>query len=312
MNVKERTCTICGKVFKEMWNLLTHVGSTHDKIEQFLDPSLHVPKGRIINHKTSDQESKSSDHECHLCQKRFSARYNLKMHQALCHFKEEFKQFIDEKQLQCNICHLKFARIPNLQIHVGVIHKKLDEVLQQSTPGSEQAAKQSLDQLDLDLDLSCDEDLEEPEISQGDIKREREEDKIGDQNGEEDKIEVLNEEENKKEKNSRKRLRVSEKGDQDYSQAKKRKIVSEKVVNVQEKVNLPNTTNTNMDQVSISTKRLKEEDVAHLEGNHQDHATSINRSPRSPNKDEVDKSSDSRDEIDALLSDSDEVQPNNV
>ena len=286
-----------------MWKLLQHVGSTHDRVELFLDPSLHVPKGQTINHKTSENE-------CHLCQKRFSTRYTLKTHQALCHFKEEFKQFIDEKKLQCNICHLKFANKSNLQIHVGVIHKKLDEVLQQSTPSLEQGARQSLDPLDLDLHLSSDEDFEEPEISQGDIKREREEDKIGDQNEEEDKIEVQNEEENKKEKNSRKRLRVSEKGDQDYSQAKKRKIVSEKVVNVQEKVNLPNT--TNVDQVSLSTKRLKEDDVAHLEGNHQDHATSINRSPRSPNKDEVDKSSDSRDEIDDLLSDSDEVQPNNV
>ena len=245
-----------------MWNLLTHVGSTHDKIEQFLDPSLHVPKGRIINHKTSDQESKSSDHECHLCQKRFSARYNLKMHQALCHFKEEFKQFIDEKQLKCNICHLKFANKSNLQIHVGVIHKKLDEVLQQSTPSSEQAAKQSLDQLDLDLDLSSDGEHEETEISQGDIKVENEEDKIEDQN----------EEENKREKNSRKRLRVSEKGDQDYSQAQKRKIVQE-----------------------------------------QDQATGRSNSPSDRNKDssrsqagdEVDKSSDSRDEIDDLLSDSD-------
>ena len=291
--MKERSCNICGKVVKDMWNLLKHVGSAHDKVEQFLDPSLHVPKGQSINHKTSENE-------CHLCQKQFSARYNLKTHQALCHFKEEFKQFIDEKKLKCNICYLKFGNISNLQIHVGVTHKKLDEVLQQSTPRLEHAAKQSLDQLDLDLDLSSDEDLEEPDISQGDIEREREEDNMEDQN----------EEENRKEKNSRKRLRVSEKGDQDYSQAKKRKIVSEKVVNVQEKVNLPNT--TNVDQVSLSTKRLKEDDVAHLEGNHQDHATSINRSPRSPNKDEVDKSSDSRDEIDDLLSDSDEVQSNNV
>ena len=289
INKKERTCTICGVVIHKLRNLLRHVGSTHDKVEEFLDPSLHVSKG-----------SKSSDHECHLCQKRYSARYNLKTHQALCHFKEEFKQFIDEKKLQCKICHLKFANKSNLQIHVGVIHKKLDEVLQQSTPSLEQGARQSLDPLDLDLHLSSDEDFEEPEISQGDIDREREEDKIEDQN----------EEENKQEKNSRKRLRVSEKGDQDYSQAMKRKIVSKTVVNVQEKVNLPNT--TNVDQVSLSTKRLKEDDAAHLEGNHQDHATSINRSPRSPNKDEVDKSSDSRDEIDDLLSDSDEVQPNNV
>ena len=302
--MKERTCNICGVVIHELSHLLQHVGSTHDKVEQFLDPSVHVPKGQTINHKTSENE-------CHLCQKRFSARYNLKTHQAICHFKEEFKQFIDEKQLQCNICHLKFANIWNLQIHVGVTHKKLDEVLKQSTPSSEQAAKQSLDQLDLDLDLSSDGEHEEPEISQGDIKVENEEDKIEDQNEEEDKIEDQNEEENKREKNSRKRLRVSEKGDQDYSQAKKRKIIPKTVVNVQEKVNSPNT--TTVDQVSISTTRLKDsEDVTHLEGNYQDQATSINRSPRSPNKDEVDKSSDSRDEIDDLLSDSDEVQSNNV
>ena len=260
--MKEGTCNICGMVIHDLFNLLKHVGSAHDKVEQFLDPSLHVPKGQSINHKTSENE-------CHLCQKRFSTRYTLKTHQALCHFKEEFKQFIDEKKLRCNICHLKFANKSNLQIHVGVIHKKLDEVLEQSTPSSEQAAKQSLDQLDLDLDLSCDEDLEEPEISQGDIDREREEDKIEDQN----------EEENKQEKNSRKRLRVSEKGDQDYSQAQKRKIVSKGIINAQEQDQATGSSYSSSDRNKDSS--------------------------RSQAGDEVDKSSDSRDEIDDLLSDSD-------
>ena len=64
--------------------------------------------------------------------------------------------------------------------------------------------------------------------------------------------------------------------------------------------------------IEIFMKRLFLPVTVYLEGNYQDQATSINRSPRSPNKDEVDKSSDSRDEIDDLLSDSDEVQSNNV
>ena len=41
---------------------------------------------------------------------------------------------------------------------------------------SEQPAKPSLDQLKLDLDLSSDEDLEEAEISQGDIEKDKEDD----------------------------------------------------------------------------------------------------------------------------------------
>ena len=84
VNVKGRICNICGKVIHEMQSLLRHVGATHDKVEQFLALSLHVPKGQTV-------KQKSSDHECNLCQKQFSARYHLQSHLALCNCKEEFK-----------------------------------------------------------------------------------------------------------------------------------------------------------------------------------------------------------------------------
>ena len=53
-----------------MEKLVLHVGMTHDNVEQFLDQSLHVPRRQV--------KPKSPDHECSLCQKQFSDRYNLR------------------------------------------------------------------------------------------------------------------------------------------------------------------------------------------------------------------------------------------
>ena len=91
-----------------------------------MDPLLHIPKGQKV-------VQKSSDHECSICQKQFSSSKHLKCHLAHCHFKEELKQYTDEKQLQCKICQSKFSQIQHMIAHVAVVHKKLDEVLQQTT-----------------------------------------------------------------------------------------------------------------------------------------------------------------------------------
>ena len=57
VNVKERSCTICGKVFNQVRNVLRHVGAVHDKVEQFLDPSLHVrKKGQSIFDQTCSED----------------------------------------------------------------------------------------------------------------------------------------------------------------------------------------------------------------------------------------------------------------
>ena len=92
-----------------------------------------------------------------------------------------------------------------------MVHKKVDEVMQQTTKTPNQTGnKQSLDQLDLDLDLSSDEDPGESEMSQGDIRGDEEalESEFNREDYTVDNIEV---EKDEKEKDSRKRLRVSSK-----------------------------------------------------------------------------------------------------
>ena len=164
INVEKKSCNICGKKIRDMFQLLNHVGVVHGKVEQFLDPAFHIPKRQKIY----DQKH----YKCNICQKGSSSRKNLKMHIAVRHCKEEFKQFIDEKQLLCNICQYKSNYIWNLRIHVGTVHNKVDEVMQQTIESPQQTGNKQLDQ---DLDLSSDEDLEEAEISQGDIERDKEE-----------------------------------------------------------------------------------------------------------------------------------------
>ena len=249
-----------------MSNLVCHVGLTHGKVDEFLDPSLRLPKGmggrrpiqslpqtskipKQTNNKRSlyqldldlelsrdkdpgepetiqgvvvgyeeagesqlnkedrsvdnlnDEEEKKEDeqkgYECYLCQKRFSPRCLLERHLAQFHFEEELMQFIDEDQLLCKICESKFSNIHNLRAHVGIAHRKVDEVMQQKTKTPQQTGKkQSFDQLYLDLELSSDEDSMENNEKENEVK-------------------------DLKEKNSRKRLRVSWEDDQDYCKAKK-------------------------------------------------------------------------------------------
>ena len=61
----------------------------------------------------------------------------------------------------------------DLLVHVGIVHNKLDEVMGQMTKSSEETGDKH--QLDLDLELGSDEDLEDQEVSQGDIEEEEEE-----------------------------------------------------------------------------------------------------------------------------------------
>ena len=219
INTKDKSCKICGHESEEITCLVRHVGATHEKVENFLDPALHVPKRQTVN-------QKSSDHECYLCQKQFSTRHLLKSHQSIRHFKEELKQFFDEEELQCNICHSKSSRLHHLMIHVGIVHRKLDEAMQQTKTPKQTSNKQALDQ---DLELSSDEDPGESEISPGDVVEDEEarESEFNREDYSVDNIEEEEEEEEKsnKGKHSRKRLKVSGFDDQgqDYSQVKKRK-----------------------------------------------------------------------------------------
>ena len=97
-----------------------------------------------------------------------------------------------------------------------------------------------MDQLDLDLELSSD---EEPEISQGDVSEddeagepqfnidddEEEEDEEVEKEDEKERKEKERKEKERKEKHPRKRPRVSGKVDQDNSRGEKRKRVSKTV-----------------------------------------------------------------------------------
>ena len=314
INVKEKTCTICEYGHPEMIKLVIHVGATHAKVEQFLDPSFHVPKRQLFSNKKSSNNKckKSSNNECNLCQKQFSDRKCLAAHHSLRHFKEELNQFIDEEQILCKICHSKFSNIYNLRIHVGDIHKKVEDFMPGATKQDDDM--QSFDHLDLDLELSSDEDQEEPEISQGDGTEE--DDGAGESqfNREDSSVDDIDEEgeveeefgkeveREKKDEHSRKRLRVSGKDDRNVT---KRKKVTKTVAKVQENVKSPNSTAVDCDgdEVSISTQKVKDsQDVALRDGSHQDQGSNVNKDI---NNSHVAKSSEERDDIDYLLSDSD-------
>ena len=290
VNLKEKSCILCGYESQILPQLLQHVGVTHNKVENYLDLSLHVPKWKVISNK------KSSNHECCICQKQFSGKFLLESHQA-SHFKEEFKQFIDEVELRCKICHSTSSSVYNLRIHVAVTHKKLDEVMAAtSTSPKETGYKQSLDQLSLDLEISGDEDQEGPDMNQ---------DYVTSEDGSMDNIDddEFEKEKERKEKHFRKRLRVPSKEDR----VKKRKRFCQwTVAKVQEKVKLPNSTAVEGDGEKDS------EGFALLEGSRQDQASGgllpsdHNRdSSHSNAEDKEDRSSQKRDEIDDLLSDSD-------
>ena len=148
--MNDHTCTLCGNVFSGKHKLLLHIGVKHNKVEQFLDVSLHIPKRQRIYHSQNIVQKK-----CNICAKIFPDDRLLKYH-TIIHFKEELDVFINKAQMMCNICHFKFKYLCEVRRHVAIAHEKLREVNQQQSP-----EEHSTKELELDLYLSDTDDNQE-------------------------------------------------------------------------------------------------------------------------------------------------------
>ena len=121
VNFAKLSCKICGQDLYKLENLYAHIGATHNKVEDFLHPSLHIPKRQSF-----------FCNECNLCQGQFSNLGTLLKHMSTNHYENEFEQFFNKHKMTCNICNSKFGSTLTGIIHVINVHDKMKKLIQNS------------------------------------------------------------------------------------------------------------------------------------------------------------------------------------
>ena len=108
-------CPFCNTRLKSTDSILTHMGSVHNHVEQFLDPVHHAKK---MQEKTT---SPPEDHvSCYLCTFTTSNKKDLYMHYSLVHFKE---QLINSSDIDstCPVCSTQLSSdMTEKVLHIGV------------------------------------------------------------------------------------------------------------------------------------------------------------------------------------------------
>ena len=108
-------CPFCNNRLKSTDSILTHMGSVHNHVEQFLDPVHHAKK---MQEKTT---SPPEDHvSCYLCTFTSSNKKDLYMHYSLVHFKEQLIKSSDIDST-CPVCCTQLSSdITEKVLHIGV------------------------------------------------------------------------------------------------------------------------------------------------------------------------------------------------
>ena len=135
-------CPFCNKRLKSIDYILTHMGSVHNHVEQFLDSDHHVKK---THEKTT---SLPEDHvSCYLCTFTTSNKKDLYMHYSLVHFKEQLiKPF--ENDSTCPVCSTQLSsdmteNILHIGVTCGYIENCLPIQLHAKNVVAEEVAKQT-------------------------------------------------------------------------------------------------------------------------------------------------------------------------
>ena len=136
-------CKFCDILIRRPKDMIAHVGSVHNKVENFLPDKLK------INNETQSQDVEdiggqmeplteivpSQKFQCKICPSNpaSSSGYDkvssLLAHYSLVHYQEELGQFIDKENKVCLICKKKAPKVRLLLAHVVCAHNKLEEHL---------------------------------------------------------------------------------------------------------------------------------------------------------------------------------------
>ena len=139
-------CKFCGILIRKPIQMIAHIGSVHDKVEDFLPDQWKIekknmaPSEEIFEGDKMPVESKKKEEnfqsqkiafQCRICPSKttdYGRRSGLLSHYSTCHYQEELAKFIDTKSKSCLICGKKADKW-KLLAHVGCAHKKLEEFL---------------------------------------------------------------------------------------------------------------------------------------------------------------------------------------
>ena len=93
--------------------MIKHIGSVHNKVENYLPKEFHLPRSSIGNFLKVPSTTDSRDStlvqkvrklKCQLCQSRFVSRSKLYAHYSISHYKEDLAQHVDQNTLECPFC----------------------------------------------------------------------------------------------------------------------------------------------------------------------------------------------------------------
>ena len=146
---ESNTCRFCGILIRDSKYMIAHIGSVHDKVEEFLPDQWKIEKKKMTEPEEGDgdenkiheeesieiwnksQSQKKSLH-CKICPsntKDYGKRSTLFAHYSVQHYQDELVKFIDTKSKSCLICGKKMSKLKDLLIHVGCVHEKLEDFL---------------------------------------------------------------------------------------------------------------------------------------------------------------------------------------
>jgi hypothetical protein len=124
-----KRCPLCNKKLKDEFALVSHMGVTHEIVEDYLDPEARVPKGKRVEKKESHLPHLTTKRiSCSQCSETFDSRYYIYYHYASVHFRQEICRRYQKGQ-KCPLCHKRLRDEPGILSHMGVTHDIVEDYL---------------------------------------------------------------------------------------------------------------------------------------------------------------------------------------
>ena len=129
---KRDQCPYCHRKFEDSQDVISHVGISHNKVEEFLQK--HITNEHSLG--TNPPSESLVELTCGLCtnKKMFSRRSDLYEHYSCTHFRAQLRPFIDVATDKCPLCklvHKQSSEYKKIR-HIGVVHRMVENFLPQS------------------------------------------------------------------------------------------------------------------------------------------------------------------------------------
>ena len=121
-----KRCPVCDMEHKKSYDMITHVGSVHSYVDQFLPLEYQIKPKPMSGNKARESITKSQkkteqykSHKCPVCDHQFNKKSNLNRHMGNKHAENEYKQNLIIK-------HIARRRSLNDQLWSSTVHSDVE------------------------------------------------------------------------------------------------------------------------------------------------------------------------------------------